>query len=187
MASEGVAPPAGVKPAALFLDLATWPTPRRALSFRFSAAAECELYARPVKSHTLAMSALANDPSAILAAAVTDADGALVFSSPSDVRRIVESTELDAMIAEVIVVLDAIGPTFGRCDSTRWQLVLSQGAQDVPSVAYGMAQCFDVAVGFGGISKKPRPDRYYGAPIRELLDGHMMAFRAGYERFHPDK
>lgn len=186
MPAEGIPPP-GVDPGRLFLDLSEWPHVSRPIGFRFSVAPEVALLARPVPSRVFAAAAARRDASAIVAASVIDDRGAPVFSSAAEVGRIVDAGELAALVHDVLGVIDSVGPTFGRCDFSRWQQVLAQGAQDVPSVAYAMAQCFDVAVGWGGVSQKPRPDRYYGAPMRDLLDGHMMAFRAGYESFNRDR
>ena len=185
--SELVAPPADVKPGALFLDLATWPYPRRPIAFRFREAQDTPLYVRAIHPQVRARAAVLGDYSPIVAASLTDGSGAPIFASAEDVGNLVDASEMMGLVLAIRDALNVIGPTLDRIDDTRWRLVLAQGAKEVPGVAYAMASCSDVTVGWGGVVKRPRPDRYYGAPMRELLDGHLMAFYAGYEHFNKDR
>ena len=187
MASAGVPPPDGPTPAALFLRVSEWPSPRAPLDFRFSVAPDVALYARGMTGADLVRMVTERRPAVMAAATVTDEQGVRIFRDADHVGAILEAGELDALCGEVALKLDTFCPMYGRSDVARWTQVLTQGAKDVPSVGLAMAGCYDLSLGFGGACRKPRPDLYYGAPIRELLDGHHMAFQAAFDFYHRDR
>lgn len=98
------------------------------------------------------------------------------FSSPEEVG-LLDGGELDAVAGAVGEVLCAIAPTYARSDVDAWARVLETGAAHPSTVsdAISLAGCVDVTPGGGVVA---RPDRYWGCPVGELLDGHWMVWRA---------
>jgi hypothetical protein len=91
-----------------------------------------------------------------------------------------EGDWFDALQSEVRQAMATISPTSSRCDRNAWHSRLCLGAKDhsnlMDTVALGSS--FDV-VPFGKYNRTlDRPERYFGIPVRELLDCHMLAYRA---------
>jgi hypothetical protein len=181
-----VRPPEDIEPAALFLSLLDWPAPRCPIAFRFAdVEASPELWVRAVPGTVWLSAAQRGGASVVLAAALCGPDGAPIFASPAQVGSVVERQEMARLEHDVIAALQRISPHYWRCDLLRWDAVLKAGADACYPLASAMASCHDVAVGWGGVVRKPRPDRYWGCAVRELLDGHHMAFRAAFDTVHP--
>ena len=153
-----IGPPAGVDPADLFLTLLEW-RPERAIRYRLPELPDVVLGVRAVSAADYER-ALRAGPSALLAACLT-----------AEAER--------ALLAETIATLDAICPLYRRIDSAAWDAVLRRGAQAVPGVARGFVSSVDI-LPTGGKEplKREHPERYWGRPPCELLDGHWLAFRA---------
>ncbi len=95
------------------------------------------------------------------------------------------SAELSTLAAVVSGALDGISPTHWRCNVTEWIRVLSKGALHVtnrPEVL-AIVHCGDVAIGYSGGNRTPRPDRYFGMPVSDLTDGQRMAIEAAHEAY----
>ncbi len=84
------------------------------------------------------------------------------------------------MSAEVRLALDTVSPTYVLSDVAEWHRVLVAGARHPTNwwTVREMANCVDVSLGPGQAFAHERPDRYFGLPVRELTDGHLMAYRA---------
>lgn len=97
------------------------------------------------------------------------------FGSAADVGRLLDA-EVDALAEEVAGILDRIAPTYARSNAAAWVDVLERGALHGSNIgdAMTLAACVDEHQR----GTTPRPDRFWGLPLRELLDGHWMAFRA---------
>lgn len=99
------------------------------------------------------------------------------FDGPEMLGRLPES-EVAQLAREAFAVLNRIAPVYGRVSLDPWKLALERGARHPSnfSTTLAMAECWDLVP----LTKArlPRPDRYWGVPVRDLLDGHWMAFRA---------
>ncbi len=169
-----IGPPAGVDPADLFLTLLEW-RPERAIRYRLPELPDVVLGVRAVSAADYER-ALRAGPSALLAACLT-ADGELAFSAADAAYLDAEAER--ALLAETIATLDAICPLYRRIDSAAWDAVLRRGAQAVPGVARGFVSSVDILpTGSKEPLKREHPERYWGRPPCELLDGHWLAFRA---------
>jgi hypothetical protein len=87
-----------------------------------------------------------------------------------------EKDELLLLLSEVGAVLAEIAPTYIRSNASAWLHVLQLGAAHPTNLAEAqiLASCVDIA----GTACVPRPDRYWGVPFSQLLDGHWMAWHA---------
>ena len=106
-------------------------------------------------------------------------NGSRVFRSSEDVTYLPDS-EIEALVASVTKALATIGPLYAFCDWEAWHRVLEEGARDPSNstAARLLGSAYDVG---GGIAKPrliDRPDRYWHLPTAELLDGHLMIYRA---------
>lgn len=99
----------------------------------------------------------------------------LAFGDASEVGRLGDD-EVDALADAVADALGYIAPTYARSDTSAWAQALEFGARGLGNIAAAaaLASCMDVTQG-GRIS---RPDRYWGCPTGQLLDGHWMLMRA---------
>jgi hypothetical protein len=114
----------------------------------------------------------------LVAASLMTDDGP-AFSSP-DLVGCMASHLFDAMSAEVRLALDTVSPTYVLSDLAEWERALIAGARH-PSNRWTvreMANCVAVSLGPSQAFCHERPDRYFGLPVRELTDGHLMAYRA---------
>lgn len=83
--------------------------------------------------------------------------------------------EADELAAAVLSSLDVISPSYRTADAGAWAARLLEGAKTPSnmSVALALGGCVEV-----GYRATPRPDLYFGLPLRELTDGQWMAYRA---------
>jgi len=114
--------------------------------------------------------------------------GRPAFLSPDEVG-LLDGAALAAVLADVGEALAIIAPTYARSNVDAWSRALERGAMHLSNVSatVALASCVDVTPA-GGIT--PRPDRYWGCPVGELLDGHWMvwrAARAAVERVRAEK
>jgi hypothetical protein len=88
-----------------------------------------------------------------------------------------DGAELAELARDAFAALAEVCPTYARSNTDRWSEVLRDGAGHPSNLleAVALGSCVDVGPAGGGI---PRPDRYWGVPLRELCDGHWLAFRA---------
>lgn len=190
-------PPKDVPPERLFRQLLAFPRPVVPISFRFVGIQHppltvCALRADEANEAFDAASGRSGEAyteAALcgLAARSLRANGVRVFQSLEDVMSI-PSTEFAELMSAFADVFFAISPLFRHSNAAAWHEKLLAGAKAVESLTAvkALGTAYDLA---GGIDKPriiPRPDRYFGAPTRELLDGHWMAYRAAravYEEY----
>lgn len=100
------------------------------------------------------------------------------FPSSAALARL-EEHEVADLAGHAFRALADICPTYYRSNAKRWGEVLVAGARHPSNLAEAssLAACLDPTMG-GPI---PRPDRYWGRPFAELLDGHWFAWNAARE------
>jgi hypothetical protein len=100
------------------------------------------------------------------------------FPSSAALARL-EEHELDELVMHAFRALADVAPTYARSSAKRWGEKLIEGARHPSNIveAASLAACVDATLG----GPLPRPDRYWGQPFAELLDGHWMAFQAARE------
>jgi hypothetical protein len=174
------APPATVAPERLFRLLLATPRPIARLAWCLPGAEHIALHVRALTGlETQAViDTGANLWRGLVAASLMTDDGP-AFLTPDLVGHM-PSHLFDAMSADVRLALDTVSPTYVLSDVAAWHAELIKGAKH-PSNWYlvrEMANCVDVSLGPGQAFIHERPDRYFGLPVRELTDGHLMAYRA---------
>lgn len=185
--SEGC-PPDTIPAGRLFRILAQ---PKRAvwpLAFRLPFAADIPLSVRALSGAEYAAAhdadgierqLVASTNAANLIAATLCTPGGLAFHGPDPVYQLTES-ELVALAAAVSDALAVVSPVYGVCDSSAWGARLRDGVMlgGNAATAIRMSEAVDVSVGWGGLHRQQRPDRYYGRALHRLTDGQLMAYRA---------
>lgn len=166
------------------------PLPSKPIAFRFKGLERTPL---TVVAITAASALEANDVASlysewqrasvqsaeVVARALRAGDGR-VFPTHEDVNALPES-ELLALSADVRAALAEICPLYHLLDGASWQALhtrLCEGAKHVENFTAreALGRCYDVDGSSGRIVD--RPDRYWGVPLADLLDGHWMVFRA---------
>jgi hypothetical protein len=169
-------PPKGVTPSKLFRLLLQVPRPTALLRVRLDVDMSRELYARAL--HPLEWAEVfdakggAERRQMLIAQALCDRNGRRMFQ-PGDVEHLT-SAEFVRLYAETNRVLGVIGPNDRLSDRGAWVATLKAGARDNLSVSRSLGNCFE------SYKLAPHfcPERYFGIPRNELLDGHWMAFDA---------
>lgn len=173
-----VKPPADVDPADLFLTLIE-PRPTRDLSFRLPELPDVVLGVRAIGAAAYERSVRAG--ASHLLAAVLTADGLPAFESATEAAFLDAEAQRDLLV-EASDALDRVCPLYRRIDFPAWELALKRGAQALPSVTRGFVSCVDIIPTFGREPlKREHPERYWGIPPADLLDGHWLAFRAAVD------
>jgi hypothetical protein len=180
-------PPDHIPAAALFRLMLETPGPTLPLQLRLPGFGP--LHVRAISSRRIAQAVdygrtlpkglEESGASAAVIAASLYHEGGRVFASADDVLDLNAGT-FDAIWREASDVLETIAPTYGRCDANAWHVKLCVGAKDPSNVAAcrGLGGAYEfVAVGKHA-RFIDRPDRFFGLPGAELLDGHWMAFGA---------
>lgn len=83
-----------------------------------------------------------------------------------------------ALALAVVRGLNVVSPAMWRCHVDGWRKVLRDGARhpsNVPDMMT-MAESGEPTHDLG--TRQWRPDRYYGAALRDLTDGQIMAYDA---------
>lgn len=173
-------PPHDIPPGRLFRLLAER-RPSLPLAFRIRGASDVRLRAGAVPSRVLLacwdeLTGVPEDMrdaqlTADLIAASLTVDGSPAFVDGAAVARVLDEREVRRLGAHVFNALARCSPTYATSDTVAWLAALQRGAEQNPSDAASMHACVDQ----GGI---PRPDRYWGIPARDLLDGHWLCWRA---------
>jgi len=70
--------------------------------------------------------------------------------------------------------IGVVSPTYNRSDSAAWGERLRAGA----SHDSNMAETLLLGQAFDWTGGGEQPDRYFGAPLADLTDGQLMAYRA---------
>lgn len=193
-AAQRVPPPRTERwrPARLFRLLVDR-APRLPIAFRFSAASDAPLVVCGLRGSDV-MNAVdgaldVSEDARELAFCPMMLELALVtpegrpFADAATYRR-VDADELRRAWGAVSSALHIVSPIRATADVTEWKRVLHLGAQQNGSITDRIGDCLDVSVGFGGVVRVPRPDRYFGMPLCELTDGQLMAFGAAYRINH---
>jgi hypothetical protein len=147
--------------------------PTRSIDFRFSAAPDMPLTVRALQGKHLRAGRWQDTVAHYIAEALVGGDGERVVGDWRSLRAL-RSSEFAALREAVDDSLWRICPTFSFSDDTAWNQRLSIGLLSSGSLAHHMVSCFDVVGGEG--YRHARPDRYFGRPACELLDGHVMVF-----------
>lgn len=106
--------------------------------------------------------------------------GRRAFANGAEVGALMAREGNDLGLA-VLDAIDTICPTFERSDVDAWISALKKGAEHPTNrvVAASLGGSVDIILSGNG---KPiyfgRPERYFGLPTQDLLDGHLMAFAA---------
>jgi len=112
------------------------------------------------------------------------ADGEPAFSSARDAAYL-DTEAQQTLLAHAVAALDVVCPLYRRIDIDAWELAMKRGANALPSVARGFISCVDIIPTMGREPmRRDHPERYWGRPPCELLDGHWLAFRAAADMFY---
>lgn len=184
-------PPEDVPPARVFRTLLRRPRPWAPLAYRYPRLPEVALHVVALTPVELAEALDVDadgEPSDVVSdralarmivVALRD-DAGPVFVSEEQAARMPQRSWVDLMTAAVRG-LAAVMPSRALCsaeDWAEWRKVLDKGARATGNIgeAFRMRDCHDVAVGWGGVARHYRPDRYFGLPVADLTDGHLLAF-----------
>lgn len=105
-------------------------------------------------------------------------DGELAFASGYE-AGLLRQDEIDELHSGIRAAFDVCCPMYGsRFDVDEWIQHLKQGAAE-SRFAGPLACCVDYITSPASAPFPiDRPERYWGLPVCDLLDGHWMAFRA---------
>lgn len=117
---------------------------------------------------------------AILAACLTSRDGLPAVPNARWLESHLTSTGLARLSKQATEALQAIGPVWAAVDLGAWTATLKLGAQHPANYldAYALGGCIDLVGSGEGTKLLPRPDRFFGVPMSQLVDGHWLAYRA---------
>lgn len=155
--------------------------PRAQLGFRFSAAPDVKLWAQAVPSAELKTALTLGEAGApeFVSRVLVDASGERVVT-PDAVEKI-PAVEWRRLNDDIVSVFAGICPVYGHCNSREWVDALKVGARSNPTQMALVGNSFDYLIGRKGVVRIQRPDRYFGKPVCEMLDGHLMVFRAVHD------
>lgn len=167
--------PQGVSPGELLLKLCEW-RPRQRLDVRLSVAPDVELWAQAATSSEIKR---CKNTAELAALAVVGADGERILSGHA--VQLLMASDWALLNTAVAQAYDTICPLSGQCHSQSWIDALKIGAR-VNTVLYSqLASCFDPIVGRTKVYLRQRPDMFFGKPMSEMLDGHLLVFRAVHD------
>ncbi len=186
-APEGVPPPRDVAPEMLWRSLLPL-QPEQALRYRFDVAPGLRLLVRALPGLFFAQAsdeaaAVARDDSSplrrVIAECLHSRSGGRVFASEDEVAELYQP-ELAALATAVLEALDIICPRSGRSDRKAWEDRLLEGARHPSNtmLVSALSGCADPLITPKGVHWMPHPERYWGVPVCQLLDGHWLAFEA---------
>lgn len=172
-------PPAHVEPIDLFLKLIEWPRPIVALPIRLDAAPDVELSCQAL-THVEWVTAkrdVSTVRQRLVSLSVVDASGARVFRDAREVGHLGQR-DFATLYEATLQALAWFSPQFGWIDQQAWIRRLHDGAREVGATASVIADSATVAIGWGGVFINEQPETYWGCARRELLDGHLLVYRA---------
>lgn len=186
-------PPAGVSPERLFRRLLQRPRPWAPVVYP---AAPAPLHVRALTPYEVACALDADAPEGLPKSAAADSSLAglvavalwegprLAFASPDDIGRMPQR-EWTTLLSASLSALYGVMPSRAFCSEGQWkewEMALDKGAKHGSNATETMriASCYDVAVGFAGIARHRRPDRYFGMPVADLTEGQQLAFDTAY-------
>ncbi len=164
-------PPSDIPPDRLFRLLLTVPRPTVGLpsnpSLRVQAIHPDELVEATESGVDMA-------PSVIVSYCLLDGKSR-VFASADEASEM-RDDEFRILWREVSDLLSKISPIEALCVDDLWHSSLCFGAEHRSNVrrTASLGCCFEEGDGL----LLPRPERYFGLPSHQLLDGHWMAWRA---------
>jgi hypothetical protein len=168
-------PPTSIDSVQLF-RLLSEPHPSWPIEFRFKAAPDVALEARAVHRRSWRQAEASRSWLPVVVASLYSG-GSPVFSGVTDAGML-EQAEFASLADGVLSALSIVGPVSGQIDWPAWERVVCDGARRCGYESEQVAMSSDVAVGFAGLVRSPRPDRYWGVPLSELLDGHWLTYWA---------
>jgi hypothetical protein len=183
---DATQPPPDIPPPRLFRLLCTTPRPLWAIAYRIRGADGVPLSVRGLRwAECAEMYDVPDGPAHISHVAARVVATALctpagpAFSCAAEVDRLSEP-EVLTLAGDVLDALAVISPMYGRVNADLWKARLYEGAAHPVNLnaAVAMAECCDIAIGFGGSARIARPDRYFGLSVSQLTDGQLMAYRA---------
>lgn len=189
-------PPEDTPPARLFRLLIRRPRPWQPIAYRYPGALHVALHVRALTPPELA-EALDVDAGDTPDAVVSDTalsrvivaglweDRGPVFTSTEQADRM-PHREWSRLMDAALRGLGAVMPTRALCsvdDWKAWRATLLKGALHPSNLGevFRMRDCVDIAIGWSGHSKRPRPDRYYGLPVADITEGQQLAFEIAAE------
>lgn len=174
-----IEPPKSLSQVGLFCKLLEFPRPSIAIDFRFDVAETEPLFVRALSSSERRSCAGPGWQCRTIGLALCDESGAPVFSDPKDAGRAFlseqEAHDLHDVVADALAI---ISPHYGAIDAQAWADALEQGASLSGHQAYALGSCIDMAGTMSTLHRMPRPDRYFGCAMRDLLDGHWLCWFA---------
>lgn len=193
--ARDLADPPDLAPEILWRSLLPF-RPQRPLPTRLRGAPHIPLFVRAVPA---LQEALARDAAHCVAGAAERPGGArgarlareilaLVLHTPegrafpsAEALGVLEAPELDVLARDALQVLADIAPTCARSHTGHWLDMLREGAKHPENRAEAstLAACVDLTP----VGPVPRPDRYWGGPFHQLLDGHWLAYQAARDAF----
>ena len=188
------APPADVTPERLFRRLLRRPRPWAPVPYQFPGTT-IPLHVRALTPYEAAcamdvdvpeapQAALADQALAGLVVASLYEPGGPAFASADQAGRMPQREWARLMTAS-LTALYGVMPSRQFCKDADWQewtKALTKGAQHPSNLTetIRLAACHDISVGFAGVARKRRPDRYFGLPDADLTEGQQMAFDAAF-------
>ena len=182
-------PPRDVAPERLFRLLLRRPRPLLPLALRLPFAPDVALSVQGLTALEDA-EAVAVDPAPpaeigtstiarrMIAASLL-ADGVPAFASAEDVGALTAS-EVAALTGAVFRALHVVSPLLRTADRDAWHDRLVMGAKHRANVSTAGAifASTTTLVTPKQFLHLPAPDRYFGLPLADLTDGHLMAYHA---------
>lgn len=186
-------PPAGVAPERLFRLLLRRPRPWAPVDYP---AAPAPLHVRALTPYEIACAMDVDLPDGFpksagadhaLAGIVTASlweQGGPAFASPEQAGQMPQR-EWTRLMTAALSALYGVMPSRSFCSEPQWrewELTLEKGAKHSSNLTETMRihACHDVAVGFAGVSRHRRPDRYFGLPVADLTEGQQLAFDVAF-------
>lgn len=177
-------PPVSIAPERLFRSLLPL-RPEARIDYRIRCAPSIPLLVRAIPAHEedAAIDAALDAPEEICGSRAQLEIVARYLWTPSgrafedaDAVGQLDDDEVGMLADAVAEAVGRIAPTYARSDADAWGKALEAGARVLSNIGtcLALASCVDVTPG-GRIG---RPDRFWGCPTGQLLDGHWMLLRA---------
>jgi len=173
-------PPEDIPPEKLFRLITRRPYPVAPIGVRIRGAESIALSVRAITwSEEVEVRDFCSEKENSLALAYISkclmADGEQAFSSYEEASMLNES-EISRLEPDVVNALSRICPSFFRSDCEAWLSALYAGAKDFSNIHAVLLASSCLEDGMSGSAT--RPDRFYGMPLLELTEGHVLAFRS---------
>lgn len=170
-----IGPPKDVSPSDLLRTLCEW-RPRLPLDVRLTVAPDVELWAQAATSVDIQR---CRDTAELASIAVVDESGNRLLTRKA--AELLMVSDWAALSAGVAKAYETICPLSGQINSDAWIDVLKTGARTNRVLYAQLAACFDPIVSRSKVYLRQRPDMFFGKPMSEMLDGHLLVFRAVHD------